>query len=228
MPLSLKYSIQESVLKPTGVTEDYIRLQVAIRPELEQITISDKDYQTILNGVKEGRLVGLRTESGTYIGQFQSSLAGGYPKAEFIAPSKADLRVTLKSTQQFLNDAREGLTFERISTVVNNPTIIAMTFTMSDGSSKTVLNNTIAIEMAGILTIEGTNFIKNGMTIEISQGDNIVQFTETINSGAKFINILLNDTSIPAKGTFTAGIARLKVWRNDNENRSSTFSIQLQ
>jgi len=228
MSLSLKYSIQESVMKPAGVTEDYIRLQVAMRPELEQITISDKEYQTILNGVREGRLVGLRTESGAYIGQFQPSLAGGFPKAGFIAPSKTDFRVTLRSTQQFLNDAREGLTFERVSTVINSPNITAVTFTISDGSSKTVLINTIAIETSGILSIEGAYFTKNDMIIEVSQGNNTMRFTETLNSGTKFINVLLNDSSIPAKGGFTAGLAQLKVWRNNKAGRNSIFPIQLQ
>jgi len=228
MPLPLQYSIQESTIKPKGVTEDYIRLQVSIRPELTQIKISDADYQTILKEVVEGRLVGIVSESGVNIGQFQAGLSGGFPKANFIAPSKSDFRIAFKATLQFLNDARQMLTFERISTITNDPKITGVTFTISDGFSKTVLTNTIALDTAGILKVSGTNFVKGSMTVEVSQAKNAVQFTEMFNSGTKFIENLLNANSITDKSSFTQGPATLKVWRNDNENRNSTFSIMLQ
>jgi len=228
MPLPLQYSIQESTLKPTGTTEDYIRLQVSLRAEQIQIVLSDKDYQTLLSEVRQGRLVGLITESGVNIGQFMPSLSGGFPKTKFIAPTKGDFRIAFKVMKQALDDARNGLVFEQIPTVVNNPILTSMTFTISDGTSKTVLNNTIALDAAGILNIIGTNFVKDSMIVEVSQGSNTMRFTELLSSGTKFIEILLNINSLASSTGFRAGQAKLKVWRSNNVDRSSTFSIRLQ
>ena len=47
MAETLRYSIQPSVISPPGFVGEYIRLQVDLRPELEQVIISATDYDKI-------------------------------------------------------------------------------------------------------------------------------------------------------------------------------------
>jgi len=230
MALPLRYSIQPSLLKPEGETQEYGRLQVDYRPKLKDIIITDTEYKMIVNTLAEGRALGIVTESGVPIGQFMPALQGGFVIAEFKQVSKKDFRISFSANQKLLADTRELLSFERISTVTNNPSIISTTFTYYEGTGesqvKKVLTNQIKIETAGILRINGTQFLKDGMQTEVTQNGLTSIFINMSSSGTKFSEIMINADDFPSKD-WNQQSALLTTWRIDNTTRRVSAKVTM-
>ena len=230
MALPLRYSFQPSLLKQEGETQAYGRLQVDYRPKLENITLSNAEYQRIVNAVAEGRALGLVSESGTPIGQFMPTLQGGFVISEFVQAAKKDFRVSFSPNKKLLADAREIIFFEQIPTVVNDPIITFTTFTYYEGTGRTqvekVLTNQIKIDTAGILRISGTQFLKDGMQAQVTQNGVTSLFINMSNSGTKFSEIMINADAFPA-ANWSPQTAVLTTWRTDNTTRRADVNIAI-
>ena len=226
MPLPLQYSIQHSSLKPKGVTGEYVRLQVSLRTEQRKIIISNEDYSMLIQALSEGRLVGFCNESGVKLGQFQTSLSGGTVAKEFTSPEVSDIRISFKPSQRFLSSVRSKISFEQIPTVTRNPIITSTSFTYIDDTQIT-LNNQIKLNTSGILKLRGSNFIKNGMKTSISQDASNTWFSNAVNSGTKYIDIIVNSNDISSADGFTAGQSTVTVCRVDNLRRCNVIPIKI-
>jgi len=226
MALTLRYSLQHSAIKPRGVTGEYCRLQVDSRPQQNKITITESDYQSLIEALTEGRLIGLQSESGVNLGQFMTSISGGILTKEFVSPSKNDVKISFRPTQQFLRDVRELVSFEQIPTVKNNPSIRGFTFTDNMGNVST---NEIPINTNGLLHITGINFIKGGMQVIITQSDSMakVKLNTQIGSGTKFINMLVSNIDIDKANGFSVGTGSLIIKRNDNPQRGDEYEFSI-
>jgi len=236
MTLPLEYSKQESTLKPSDITEEYVRLQVRLRPENNKVIISDTDFNHILQSLAEGRLVGLQSESGVNLGQLQVALAGAYPVSNFKSPTPTDMRIGFKATQQLLKQVREIVTFEQVPMVINNPQIAGFTFIGSVQGVQTKYVNQIPLDTSGVLRISGIHFIKNKMTVSIVQytatNDKIQSQTlnSALNSGAKYIDILVDNGQLSGSD-FDSGelpspsYTRIIVTQIDNPDRSTLFNF---
>ena len=220
MPLTLKYSLQDSSLKPSGITGEYARLQVNWRSERSRLTISDDDYREMVEALTEGRLIGLQTESGLYLGQFVTGLAGGVIVEEFIAAKRSDARISFKPMRKFLQDIRAAMTFERIPTITNDPTLNGFTFVETETSTEHV--NEIPMDTLGFLKVTGEHFVKNGMTAMINQEAARIALS-IVDSGTKHINIVLPNLVAP----FTVGPTTLTVKRIDNPERFSVMKFKI-
>jgi len=236
MSLPLRYSIQKSSLKPQGVTEEYIRLQVKLRAEQNRIIISNADYNMILQALSEGRLVGVSNEAGVSLGQFQTGLAGGGLASNFTSPITSDVQVSFKPAKQFLKEMRELVSFEQIPTVDNDPKITAFTFLAASDDTQTKYTNKIQLGTSGILKVTGTHFVKQGMQVKIVQkngnNDEEVILSAPFTSGSKMIEVLINSTDLPSN-KFQSGIipapgyTRLIASRLDNLSRSSFINFEF-
>jgi len=226
MALTLRYSLQDSIIKPSDVTGKYARLQVYARPELRQITISHDDYQAIVQDLKEGRLIALQDEEGTRLGQFMTSLSGGVVVKDFISPSKSEVRVSFKPTTHFLDDVREGMLFEKQPTVRNDPEISEFIFTDITGNT---FSDKIPISTNGLLKVTGSNFVKNGMQVTITQPSSTakVRLNTQVNSGVRFIDMLISNIDIDVANSFTTGLAILTVKRQDNPQRKDEYEFKI-
>jgi len=222
--------VQPSLLKPEGETQEYGRLQVDYRTKLNDVMLSDSEYQLIINALAEGRSIGLMTESGIPIGQLIPALQGGFVVADFVQATKKDFRVGFSPNKKLLEDVRKILTFERIPTVVNNPTIISTTFTYYIGTGesqvKEKLTNQIKIATTGILRINGTQFLKDGMHTQVNQYGASALFVNMSSSGSKFSEIMINADDFPAKD-WSEQPAMLTTWRTDNPTRRVNTSINM-
>lgn len=233
---TLRYSIQASFLVPSGFTGDYGRMQVDIRPQLGKVTITATDYDTIATALSEGRALGLEDDTGRVLGQFATGLAGGFDIATFTQAIKADARVSFKPSQELLASARETMTFEQVPTVANDPQIETVQFTYDVAGVSTVVTDTISTNDSGLLRINGTNFIKDDMSIAVRQRIaltgivTVVALPVPIYMGAKYMDIMLTNsilsalilTSAMAPGDWTI----LKISRTGT-NRSDERSITL-
>jgi len=238
MTLPLEYSKQESSLKPSGVTEEYIRLQVRLRPELNKIIIEDIDYERLIEALAEGRLLGLQTKSGINIGQFQIGLSGAYPASNFKSPTVSDAKIGFRSTPHILKRIREIMTFEQVPAVTNSPQISSIMFTGIFNGVQTEYNNQIPLNSSGVLKISGTNFIKDGMKVDVvqfisSSGKGHSQpLNFTLNSGTKHIEILISNEQLLTKD-FDSGITplpsytRIMIAQADNPTRSAFFDFEF-
>jgi len=226
MELTLRYSLQKSNIKPNDITGEYARLQVNTRPEMNKITISNEDYQMLIQALAEGRLIGLQNEAGLHLGQFLTSLSGGVVVKNFTSPSKEDIRASFKPMRHFLNDIRELVSFERVPTVRHNPVISDFIFTDNTGGNFT---DEIPISTNGLLQIAGANFIKDGMEVSIIQDDGVakVVLTTQVNSGAKSISVLVSNTDIDTASGFKKGKAQIIIARKDNTNRQYGYSFEI-
>jgi len=236
MTLPLEYSKQESTLKPADITEEYVRLQVRLRPENNKVIISNTDFNSIIQSLAEGRLVGLQSESGVNLGQLQVALAGAYTVSDFKSPTSTDVRIGFKATQQLLKQVREIVTFEQVPMVINNPQIVGFTFTGSVQGVQTKYVNQIPLDTGGVLKISGINFIKGKMTVDIVQytatNDKIQSKTlnPALNSGVKYIDILVDNGQL-SSSDFDSGkipppsYTRIIVTQIDNPDRSTLFNF---
>lgn len=226
MELTLRYSLQNSSIKPEGVTGEYARLQVDSRPEQDRIIISANDYRTIIRALSEGRLIGMQSEDGDFLGQFTTSLSGGVIIKDFNSPSKSDIRFSFKSTQHALSDVRELASFERVPTVKNDPTISEFVFTDNAGN---VFTGEIPISTNGLLYLTGENFVKNGMQVTISQLGSTAKarLNTQVKSGAKYIDILTGNTDVDTANGFVVGDAILTVRRKDNNQRKDEYECKI-
>jgi len=238
MTLPLEYSKQESTLKPSDITEEYVRLQVRLRPEQDKVIINDTDFNRIIQSLAEGRLVGLQSESGVNLGQLQVALAGAYPVSNFKSPTPTDVRIGFKATQQLLKQVREIVTFEQVPMVINNPQIAGFTFTGSVQGVQTKYVNQIPLNTSGVLKISGINFIKSKMNVDVVQytatNDKIQSKTlnSALNSGTKYIEILVDNGQL-SSSDFDSGklpapsYTRIIVTQTDNLDRSTLFNFEF-
>ena len=226
MPLTLRYSLQDSIIKPSDVTGDYARLQVDSRPELKKITLSNEDYRIIVEALAEGRLIGLQNEDGIKMGQFMISLSGGVIVEEFKSPSESDVKMSFKPTQSILKDIRALVSFEQLPTVKNNPSISGFIFTDNTGNT---FANQMPISTNGLLRIKGTNFAKNKMEAIVTQSNNAVKVSldTQVNSGVKYVDILISNMNIDKANGFTKGAGLLIVKRKDNPKRKDEYPFQI-
>jgi len=226
MPLTLRYSLQESLLKPKNVEDEYAKLQVDYRPEQSKITLTNEDYQELVQALAEGRLIGIENADGVRLGQFMSSISGGVVVKNFTTPNKEEIGISFRPSPHFLNSVRKIVSFERMPTVKRTPIISGFTFTDSVG--KTV-NREIPISTGGFLKITGINFVKSGMQVLITQqstGASVILNTQ-INSGMKYINILINSIDIDPTNDFSKGRAVLTVFKQDKAQRRGEYLFEI-
>ena len=230
MALTLRYSLQDSPLKPKGITGEYARLQVDWRSEQRKITISDDDYKAIVDDLTEGRLIGLQSASGVSLGQFVTGLAGGVVVDEFTSATKGDIRISFKPTQRFLRDTRKAASFEQVPTITTSPEIIAFTYIANEGG-RVQTNKINLAHKAGVITIKGTDLTKDGMTAEIVQYISDITTTTNLptilNSGTKKMDILFSvGDTIFTKGEMTLpDYTRLYLKRISNPSKSAFINF---
>ena len=145
MTLPMRYSVQNSNLTPPDFTGEYGRMQVDYRTELEAIVIPASDYDKIATAIAEGRLIGLHDSKGRVLGQFTSSLAGGFDISTFSKAVDTDVRVSFRPTQQLIKSVRTEVSFEQVPTVSNDPQIKDMFFTYDVSGVQTKIVKKIAI-----------------------------------------------------------------------------------
>jgi len=238
MAKPLRYSIQPSVISPPGFEGEYIRLQVDLRPELEQVVIPAADYDKIATALREGRALGLKDDSGRVLGQFATGLAGGFDAAKFTQATQANVRVSFKPTQELLLSARTGMTFELVPTVVINPTITKFTSTIINGSALLTHQNKICLDINAQNTIEvtGTNFVKNGMNLSVIQFINGITVSQAallpaLTSGTKKMSFAWQNTNTTPN--FVTGAQRLPNYTRlvvswiDNPSRSTFIDMEF-
>jgi len=230
MTLTFRYSVQPATMKPEGFTGKYGRLQVDYRQETDKIVVPATEYDKLTKALAEGRVIGLTSNDGRDIGQFLPSLSRGFDIASFKQATVDDLRVGFRPTHQLLVDTRSQVTFERIPTVVNDLAIMDITFTYYTGATgrgqtRTILTNQIKLDQEGILKVKGVNFVKNGMTIKVSQSSgNFTEFTIPSNSGTQFSEAMVSSGDL--SGTlYTAGRVEIEISRNDNPDRKGSKTI---
>ena len=197
---TLRYSIQGSPLAPAGFVGNYGRLQVDLRPTLKTVVISATDYDDIATALSEGRSINLKDDTGRFMGQFTTGLAGGFDVATFTQATKSDARISFKPSQQLLASARETMTFEQVPTVANDPQISDINFNYDIAGVPTVVTDTISISDSGLLHITGTNFVKGNMIVTVKQRiqltavETVVALPIPIYTGAKYMDVILTDT----------------------------------
>jgi len=234
---TLRYSIQASVLVPSGFVGDYGRLQVAIRPQLNTITISAIDYDTIANALAEGRALNLADDTGRFLGQFATGLAGGFDIAAFTQAVKTDARISFKPSQELLASAREFMTFEQVPTVANDPQISDIAFNYDVAGVPTTIIDSISQPDSGLLRVVGTNFVKGKTGASVLQFDGTTGILTTavlaapINIGAKYLETLLTPTTLTALSTTAllppGSYTRLKVYLMGTSTRNDFKNITI-
>jgi len=199
---TLRYSIQSSPLAPAGFVGNYGRLQVDLRPTSKTVVISATDYDDIAVSLSEGRSINLKDENGRFMGQFTTGLAGGFDITTFTQAVKADARISFKPSQELLASARETMTFEQVPTVANDPQISDVNFVYDIAGTTTTIIDSISQTNSGMLRIVGTNYVKGNTRVSVHQWDSStsittkIQFAVPINIGAKYMEILLTDTTL--------------------------------
>lgn len=227
----IQYSIQPSVLKPGGVEEPYIRTQVALRPEQMSVSITDVDYQNVVDALREGRLIGIQSESGDIIGQLQTSISGGSLESQFISPNLNDIRVGFKASQDLLLGIRNDISFEQIPTTTIQPIISSATFFTAENERV----GEIQLGMSGILKIRGSYFLKEGMVAKLRQvRDDNTELNVTLtqsSGGTKFQEYLISEQLLSNFQNDQIGPAPIETYievrYNDNRSRAGQLNVDI-
>jgi len=202
MPLTLRYSVQSSPLKPAGFVGSYGRMMVDYRPIVTNIVLTASDYTAIAVSLSEGRAIRLIDDTGRALGDFLPALSGGFDTATFTEATLSDLRVGFKPTQELLAVTRSTTSFELVPTVHNDPQISDVSFVYDVSGTTTTIIDSISQTNSGMLRIIGTNFVKGATRVSINQRDSstgivsLVLLDVPINIGAKYIEVLLTATSL--------------------------------
>ena len=201
MTLPMRYSVQKSNISPPDFTGEYGRMQVDYRPELEAIVIPASDYDKITTAIAEGRLIGLHDSKGRVLGQFTSSLAGGFDISTFSKAVDADVRVSFRPTQQLIKSARTKVSFEQVPTVANDPQIKDTFFTYDVKGVQTKIVKKIAIGESGLARMVGINFAKGNIVVSVQQKDMSNVITDVVlpvpvRTGQKYVECLLTATTL--------------------------------
>jgi len=158
--MALKYSIQSSSLSPDGVTDPYGRFMVQYREPLEAdtLTIADEeiDVDTIAAALQEGRPITIKTSLGVEIGQLLTTLKGGFLISDDPTPTSDQIGIGFRPSVSVLSSTRFEPVFERIDTVVRNPSITLV----SDWYQNERTDNAISINggHSNYVEIRGSNF----------------------------------------------------------------------
>jgi len=240
MGLPLRYSIQASPLVPAGFVGDYGRMMVNYRSILDEITITASEFDLITASLSAGRAIRLVDDTGRPLGEFLTSLSGGFDIANFTQATVGDVRVSFKPTQELLISTREKTTFEQVPTVSNNPVISNCTFTFeSTPGIKKVINNRLIIDTAGLLRVNGTHFVKGNMIVTVTQYKGGVtpllstaSFISPTSTGAKYIEVLITEANLTKGGIVASGApdiewTKLNVALTDNLPRNSELAVKV-
>ena len=219
---TLRYSIQGSPLAPSGFIGNYGRLQVDLRPALNTIVISSTDYDNIALALSEGRSINLKDDTGRFLGQFATALAGGFNIDTFTQATKSDARISFKPSQELLKSARETMTFEQVPTVINSPQIKDINFTYDVAGVQTTIYNSISQGNSGLLSITGINFVKDDCGVRILQLNSstgivtVDRLANPVKQGAKYLDVMLTSTTLSSflpSSDPNVTYTRLKVFR---------------
>jgi len=236
MGLPLRYSIQPSPLAPDGFEGEYGRMQVDYRPAQKALVVTADEYDEVAFALSEGRAIWLKDDSGRVLGQFIVGLAGGFDIATFTQASVSDLRISFRPSQELLTSTREITTFEQVPTVVKDPTITKFTYSAMIAGQLQVKKNKICHGVdTGVIEIVGTNFVKNGMNVAVTQFvDGITSTTElvtnsTLPSGSKAMSFhwYLSKVVYQTGKLKLPDYTRLIVSRIDNPSRSAFIDCEF-
>lgn len=230
----VNYSIQPSTQKPEGVSGDWIRLQLHLKTQTDKVVLSNDEHDKLISAMQDGRLIGLESTDGRLIGQFQPGISGGHLQSDFISPNVGDFRVGFKPAAKLLETIRLSLLFNQVPTVLLNPTVLSVRFINSRGE----LVDSIRLEDGGMLKLTGTNFIKDGIAIKISQvkSDNSVvekEFSLLANSGTKVADFIINHEALLSEDyeNNEAGAepvsTKIKLWQVGVPLKNVDYSIQV-
>lgn len=119
--MTIKYSIQPSVLSPDGQSGPYGRYQIQVQDD--STVAVDSTNSAIANLLKAGNQVVLVGSDNEPIGWIMPSLKGGFLLSESPTPTAENVSIGFRASSTLLEDTRQAVDFERLDTVVRTPAI---------------------------------------------------------------------------------------------------------
>lgn len=151
--MTIKYSVQPSVLSPDGVTDPYGRYQVELQSDVvfqcSNFTTSD-----IADALKAGGTVVLLDSNSEVIGRIVPTVKGGFLISDSPSPLKEQANIGFTPSPLLLEFFRFQLTFAQVPTVQIVPTITSILWQDVEGHVGT---DFVSTTKAGQLVLIGNN-----------------------------------------------------------------------